>query len=122
MVLAIRALLFYTGYISSVIIWGPFATLTGLLLPYRARLAYVIGIWAGFVLWWLRITCNIRCKITGKENLEARPRHPFRQTSKHLGCVIHSNACNTTNNCNQEKFALDPVLWMGVLHNAADSH
>lgn len=73
MVLAIRALLFYMGYISSVIIWGPFATLTGLLLPYRARLAYVIGIWTRFVLWWLRITCNIRCEIAGKENLETGP-------------------------------------------------
>lgn len=69
----LRALLFYLGYAASTVIWGAISVLCAWLLPYRARFAFVVGIWTRFNLWWLRITCRVTWQIEGLDNLPDTP-------------------------------------------------
>jgi 1-acyl-sn-glycerol-3-phosphate acyltransferase len=69
----LRALLFYVGYAAATVIWGTIGTLFGWLMPYRVRFQFIIGLWTRFCLWWLRVTCGIRHRVHGLENLPARP-------------------------------------------------
>lgn len=71
--LSIRAVLFYTGYTLATILWGTLSTLIGWLLPYRFRFRFIIGYWTAFCLAWLRLTCGIRARVSGLENLPERP-------------------------------------------------
>ena len=70
--LSLRAILFYTGY-TCLTLWF---TLTGLLffsfLPFRIRGRYMTG-WNYCCVYWLRLTCGVKFKVTGKENLPAAP-------------------------------------------------
>lgn len=69
----LRAILFYFGYAAATVVWGTIGTLFGWLIPYRARFQFVIGLWTRFCLWWLRMTCGIRHRVHGLENLPDRP-------------------------------------------------
>ncbi|MEZ5558550.1 MAG: lysophospholipid acyltransferase family protein [Pseudomonadales bacterium] len=73
MLLIVRAALFYLGYALVTIVWGGFWALFAWLLPYRTRFHVVIGLWTRYCLWWLRVTCGVRCRIDGLENLPERP-------------------------------------------------
>lgn len=68
-VLYVRALLFYTGLVALTI---PFSLLAILLTPLPAvtRSRWVSG-WAYGVLWWLKVTCNLRYEVTGREHIPA---------------------------------------------------
>lgn len=70
-VLYVRALLFYAGLFTLTI---PFSLLAILLVPLPAvmRSRWVSG-WAHAVLWWLKVTCNLRYTVTGREHLPAMP-------------------------------------------------
>ena len=70
-VLYVRALLFYAGLFTLTI---PFSLLAILLIPLPAvmRSRWVSG-WAHAVLWWLKVTCNLRYTVTGREHLPATP-------------------------------------------------
>lgn len=65
-----RSLLFYVGYVTSTALWGTSLTLIALFLPKRMRFGAVIPPWVGFVLWWLKITCNIKVELEGTAYLK----------------------------------------------------
>ena len=71
--LTLRATAFYVGYTLATIVWGTLGALLGWLLPYRLRFRAIIGCWTWFCLTWLRLTCGIRHRIVGLENVPARP-------------------------------------------------
>lgn len=70
-VLYARALLFYLGLFALTI---PFSLLAILLIPLPAvmRSRGVSG-WAYSVMWWLKITCNLRYEVVGREHMPATP-------------------------------------------------
>jgi 1-acyl-sn-glycerol-3-phosphate acyltransferase len=69
----LRSACFYAGYALATIIWGALGTLLGWLLPYRLRFRIIIGCWTWFCLAWLRLTCGIRCRIDGADNVPEVP-------------------------------------------------
>ena len=70
-VLTVRAWLFYVGLFALTI---PFSLLAILLIPLPAvmRSRWVSG-WAHAVIWWLKVTCNLRYEVTGREHIPATP-------------------------------------------------
>jgi 1-acyl-sn-glycerol-3-phosphate acyltransferase len=70
-VLYLRAWLFYLGLFVLTI---PFSLLAILLLPLPAvmRSRWVSG-WAHAVMWWLKVTCNLRYAVRGQEHIPATP-------------------------------------------------
>ncbi|MDZ4097167.1 MAG: lysophospholipid acyltransferase family protein [Methylophilaceae bacterium] len=74
----LRSLLFTLGQWLFTLIFSLFAILTFPLHPItRYR---IISLWARSMLWWLRITCDVRYRIIGRENI---PDHPSIILSKH---------------------------------------
>ncbi|MFW6092381.1 MAG: lysophospholipid acyltransferase family protein [Pseudomonadota bacterium] len=69
----LRAAAFYVGYTLATVVWGTLSVLVGWLLPYRWRFRFIIGCWTWFCLAWLRLTCGIRQRVTGRENLPEDP-------------------------------------------------
>lgn len=69
--LYLRAILFYIGMC---LLTVPFSLLAILLLPLPAvtRSRWVSG-WAYCVLWWLKVTCNLRYEVRGREHIPATP-------------------------------------------------
>jgi len=68
--LFLRSLLFYLGMWLVTI---P-AMLAPLLYPLPPLRRYaVLSLWSKAVLWWLRVTCNVRFEVEGREHLPARP-------------------------------------------------
>lgn len=69
--LYVRALLFYVGLFALTI---PFSLLAILLIPLPAvtRSRWVAG-WAHAVMWWLKLTCNLRYEVSGREHVPATP-------------------------------------------------
>lgn len=70
-VLYVRAWLFYVGLFVLTI---PFSLLAILLIPLPAVMhsRWVSG-WAHAVMWWLKVTCNLRYEVTGREHIPATP-------------------------------------------------
>ena len=71
MMLFIRSVFFYIGLIASTILIAPIGIIA-FPLDFNKRY-YLITRWAVFNLWWLKICCNVRYKIEGKENIPAKP-------------------------------------------------
>lgn len=63
----LRSLLFSAGWFSSIVLFA-FPTLLTFPLPFEKRYAFV-RLWTRFNLWWLRVTCNIRYEVEGRENI-----------------------------------------------------
>ena len=65
--LILRAILFYLGMsVVTIIVVG----LSPLTFPFSQRLrARYFSLWARFVLWWLKLTCNLRFHVEGIENI-----------------------------------------------------
>lgn len=72
LILGFRTVLFYLGYLISLFWFG----LSGILLfsffPYQIRYRYIL-LWNRFLIFWLKITCNLRVEVIDKENLPAAP-------------------------------------------------
>lgn len=70
-VLYLRAWLFYLGLFVLTI---PFSLLAIVLIPLPAvtRSRWVSG-WAHAVMWWLKVTCNLRYELSGREHIPATP-------------------------------------------------
>lgn len=67
----IRSFLFHAGMVVSAIVWIPPALL---LFPFPIRVRYrYLTQWSSFNIWWLRVTCNIRCEVQGRENIPEGP-------------------------------------------------
>ena len=69
----LRGLLFYLGYILFTVAWGAMSVLIAWLLPYRWRFRVVILAWTWTILAWLRLTCGIRYRVEGRENIPDTP-------------------------------------------------
>ncbi len=67
----LRSLLFSLGYVAITGIWGTISLLT-VVLPYPKRYRFITT-WAQLVLWWLRLTCAIDCRVSGLENIPSTP-------------------------------------------------
>lgn len=74
----LRALIFYAGLVVATLIFGPLGMLLTP-LPYRIRYR-VITRWTVFLLWWLKVTCGLDYRVTGRENI---PDTPVIVMSKH---------------------------------------
>ena len=66
-----RALIFYAGLGISTLLVAPVSLLI-YPVPFQYRYAF-ITFWTRFNLWWLRITCNLRHEVTGRENIPDGP-------------------------------------------------
>ena len=75
----LRATLFYAGYACSLIPYATLCLLVAWLLPLRARYRFFLY-WNTFALWWLQLTCGIKYRISGLENI---PKEPFVLLSNH---------------------------------------
>jgi 1-acyl-sn-glycerol-3-phosphate acyltransferase len=74
----LRSLLFNLGIWVMVI---PYTLLTLLLIPMSApRRSHIIAGWARFVMRWLALTCNLRYRVIGRQNI---PDHPCVILAKH---------------------------------------
>jgi len=78
---SIRSLLFLLGMALLTIIFG-FLCLFTVLIPYRIRYRFITW-WSSCNLWWLRMTCNLKYTITGKENIPEQ------------ACIVMSNHQST---------------------------
>lgn len=68
----LRLAAFYAGIIPATII---IATCGWLCAPFPAIWCYkIITSWSHFFIWWVKVTCGLRYKVTGKRNL---PKAPF---------------------------------------------
>lgn len=77
--LFLRAVLFYFGYSSSLLIHSSLCIIFGWLLPIKSRYRFFV-LWNRFILRWLKITCGVDYRIFGIENI---PPHPFVMLSNH---------------------------------------
>jgi 1-acyl-sn-glycerol-3-phosphate acyltransferase len=70
MILA-RSLVFYLGLVLSLI---PFSVISLFVwpLPYFPRYR-IVTLWTHFTLWWLEVTCNLRFRVQGAENIPPGP-------------------------------------------------
>ena len=69
--LYIRSALFFLVMIVSVVVYTPVSILARPIEPLRRY--YIIGGWAKFMIWWLKVSCNLTHRVRGLENLPARP-------------------------------------------------
>ena len=71
-VLYMRALLFYVGLFVLTI---PFSLLALVLIPMPAPVTRSrwVSRWADCVLWWLKVTCNLRYEVKGREHIPSTP-------------------------------------------------
>ena len=68
---AIRSLLFLGGQLVSVVLFTPIAFIAYPLNPItRSR---IIGYWAHFVIWWLKLTCGLSHQVEGRDNIPDKP-------------------------------------------------
>jgi 1-acyl-sn-glycerol-3-phosphate acyltransferase len=65
--LALRSTFFYLGlFLATVVI----VTFSPLLFPFTQKLrSRYISMWAYFVIWWLKVTCNLDYRIEGREHI-----------------------------------------------------
>lgn len=67
----LRSIIFNLGMWAMVI---PYALLTLLLIPMSApRRSHIVAGWARFVVRWLALSCNLRYRVIGQENIPDRP-------------------------------------------------
>jgi 1-acyl-sn-glycerol-3-phosphate acyltransferase len=68
--LIFRYFLFYLGLVPATILFAILGTLS-FFLPFKLRY-YLITRWSHFFIFWAKITCGLRYKVTGKENIPAQ--------------------------------------------------
>ncbi|MEY3747908.1 MAG: hypothetical protein RL194_1367 [Pseudomonadota bacterium] len=78
MLIFLRSLIFTLGQWLFTLFFGLFAILT---FPFPPVTRYrIISVWARSMLWWLRVTCNVRYRVIGREHI---PQTPSIVLSKH---------------------------------------
>ncbi|HQY22422.1 MAG TPA: lysophospholipid acyltransferase family protein [Gammaproteobacteria bacterium] len=65
-----RNFLFYLGLVPATLLFAILGTLF-FFLPFKARY-YLITRWSHFFIFWAKITCGLRYKVTGKENIPTK--------------------------------------------------
>ncbi|MFT7533814.1 MAG: 1-acyl-sn-glycerol-3-phosphate acyltransferase, partial [Gammaproteobacteria bacterium] len=76
--LAIRSAIFFLGMVVTVVLYTPIAIAAWPM--HHARRYVVIGGWARFIVWWLKVTCNLTHRVSGMDDL---PDSPHVMLSKH---------------------------------------
>jgi 1-acyl-sn-glycerol-3-phosphate acyltransferase len=79
LLLKLRSILFYLGYMVSIVIISTIGILLFRFASYEVRCKFIL-IWNRFVIFWLKITCGVRYQVFGAENL---PKQPYVALSKH---------------------------------------
>ena len=69
---AIRSLFFYLGYYGVLIPHSLICMVVGLFMPLKFRYRYFL-LWNAFTVWWLRVTCGVKYRVTGRENVPPGP-------------------------------------------------
>jgi 1-acyl-sn-glycerol-3-phosphate acyltransferase len=72
MLMSLRTTLFYAGYATSLVVHATLCMLISWALPLATRYK-LATLWNRFVVWWLRVTCGVRFRVTGTENVPAEP-------------------------------------------------
>jgi 1-acyl-sn-glycerol-3-phosphate acyltransferase len=68
---AIRSIVFYLGLFPATVL---FSMIGILILPLKRRTRYrIVTQWSRFALWWLRVSCGLRSRISGRENIPEEP-------------------------------------------------
>lgn len=75
----LRSILFYVGYLVSLVVHSTLCVLVAWALPVKPRFRFVT-LWNRFAVWWLTITCGVRYRVTGQEHV---PSGPFVLLSNH---------------------------------------
>ncbi len=67
----LRSAAFFAGMCAAVVVYWPVVLLAWPLPPTtRSR---VVGVWAHFVIWWLKMTCGLSHRVSGMEHLPSTP-------------------------------------------------
>lgn len=93
----IRSTAYFVVYYLSTIPFLPVALVANF-FEARKR-STIISYWARFLLWWLKITCNLKCHVAGKENIPAG------------NCVYASNHQSEWEAIFTQTF-LPPIAWV----------
>lgn len=71
MIVTIRSLIFLFGQVVTIVLYTPVALLAYPLNPVtRSR---IIGLWARFIVWWLKLSCGLSHSVEGYENIPDQP-------------------------------------------------
>ncbi|WP_235015372.1 1-acyl-sn-glycerol-3-phosphate acyltransferase [Oceanicoccus sp. KOV_DT_Chl] len=79
MLLTLRMVLFYLGYLLSIVWFSTTGIVFFSFFPYRIRSRYIL-LWNRFIIFWAALICGVRVKVIGAENL---PKGPYVALSKH---------------------------------------
>ena len=71
-VLALRSVIFYCGYVPTIMTFSVLGCTVGLFIPYRPRQTFITTANA-IILWWLKVSCGIKVEIEGLDNIPNRP-------------------------------------------------
>jgi len=69
----LRSVAFYVGYAIWSAFWSSLSVLVGWTLPLSNRYRFIIRGWTLPALWWLRATCGIRWRVSGRVNIPDVP-------------------------------------------------
>lgn len=78
LLLGLRTFVFYLGYVGSLVVHSLVSVAAGVFMPVKARFRFFL-LWNRFIMWWLKVTCGVRVRFQGTENVPSGP------------CVIVSN-------------------------------
>lgn len=81
MLIHLRSSMFVVGYLASTGIYGTLSLFLWV-IPQRWRHRIIFS-WTTFVVHWLRITCGVRYRVHGRENIRHKPGKPFVVLAKH---------------------------------------
>ena len=73
MLIRLRSLAFFLGYVSFTVVWGSLSLLVAWALPFKQRFNFIIGTWTAVMLRWLKITCGIDYAVEGREHIPSEP-------------------------------------------------
>lgn len=72
MIARLRALIFYAGYSLTLMVWAVICMLVAPFLSLHGRYRLCLK-WNAFAVWWLGVTCGVKYRIIGAENVPDEP-------------------------------------------------
>ena len=70
--LGFRSVLFYIGYVGSLVVHATLSVLLGVFMPIMTRFRFFL-LWNRFIMWWLKVTCGVKVRVQGMENYPGAP-------------------------------------------------
>ena len=113
------SLLYLAAQAASALLFSPVALLC-VVLPSVPR-ARVIGIWARFNIWTLRVFCGITCEVRGLENIPPRPAVLLANHQSALGDAVFSTGVSAAVVYFESAVAVDSVFSAGAWRRTARS-